>query len=307
MIYRRLLCAIFVARTENLTKLYNNRIGIDSLTLEVEPGEVFGFLGLDGAGKTTTIRLLMDLIRPTSGRALLFGMDSHAQSVHIRKLVGYLPAQLSLPRFTNGANVLRYFSNLRGGVPAGKIEHFAERLNVNLNVPIQRLDESDTFKIGLVQALMHDPELLILDEPTRFLDDAGREALYEIIAEVRREGRTVFISSRSLGEMERIADRVGVIHRGKLVTVERGVHLRAKAFREVELQFAGPVPHEVFESQPSLRNLRWQENRLHCFVTGDPQALLELARKQNEVMDFKARQPSLEEAFSQYYGVGYAG
>jgi len=307
VISRRLLCAIFVARTENLTKIYNNRIGLDSLTLEVEPGEVFGFLGPDGSGKTTTIRLLMDLIRPTSGRALLFGMDSHTQSVQIRKLVGYLPAQLSLPRFTNGANVLRYFSNLRGGIPAGKIEYFAERLNVNLNVPIQRLEEADTFKIGLVQAFMHDPELIILDEPTRFLDDSGREALYELIAEVRREGRTVFISSRSVSEMERITDRVGVIHRGQLVTVERAVHLRAKAFREVEMRFAGPVAREIFENQPSLRNLRWDNDRLQCFVTGDPLALLELARKQNVVMDFKARQPSLEEVFSQYYGVGYAG
>ena len=273
----------------------------------MEPGEVFGFLGPDGAGKTTTIRLFMDLIRPTSGRALLFGMDSHAQSVHIRKLVGYLPAQISLPRFTTGANVLRYFSKLRGGVAFSKIEHLAGRLKVNLNAPIHRLEEADYFKIGLVQAFMHDPELLLLDEPTRHLDDAGREALYELIAEVRREGRTVFISSRSLSEMERITDRVGVIHNGHLVAVERAVHLRARAFNKVELQFAGPVTHEIFESQPTIRNLRWQENRLQCLVTGDPQALLELARKQSEVMDFKARQPSLEEVFSLYYGVGHAG
>ncbi len=294
-------------RTEDLSKQYGQRLGVNELTFEVEPGEIFGFLGPDGAGKTTTMRLLLDFIRPTSGRALVLGMDSHEQSLKIRRQVGYLPGEISLYANTTGEKLLRSLARLRGEVSWEYVRELAARLDANLSGRVDGMSALERRKLGLVQAFMHRPELLIFDEPTRELDAATQAAFYRLLVEARGEGRAIFLASNSLSEMERTCDRVGILYQGDLVAVERGVHLRSRAMRHVEMRFANPVAAEAFSRLPNLENLQQRENQISCTVRGDPDALIKLA-SQYRVTDFISQTPSLEEAFRCYYGVtGHAG
>lgn len=291
-----------VIRTENLTKYYGQRLGVKDLTLEVEPGEIFGFLGPNGAGKTTTILLLLDFIRPTSGRAWVMGKDSRRNSLAIRQQVGYLPADYALFERLSAGEMLRYFSTLRRATDHERVRQLAEAFALDLGQPAAALNPVEKQKIGLVQAFMHRPELLILDEPTRLLDAAATQTLYRLVAEARAEGRTVFLSSSSLIEMERICDRVAVIYRGRLVAVERGVQLRARALRKIEMRFAGPVAAEAFNRLPNLKDVRVGENSLSCTLSGDPDVLIKTA-SQFRVVDIISQTPTLEEVFGNYYGV----
>ncbi len=291
-----------VIRTENLTKLYGHRAGVKNLTLEVEPGEVFGFLGTKGAGKTTTIRMLLDFVRPSSGRALVFGRDAHRHSMEIRRQVGFLPAHFSFDGRMTGESCLRYLAGLRGNVSWGYVRQLSERLGVNLSRKIDNLSEGERQKVGLLQAFMHQPELYILDEPTRGLDAEAQHAFFQLVSEARGEGRTVFLATDSLHEAERACDRVAVLHKGELVTVERAVYLRGRSMRKVEMRFAGPVSADLFMGLSNVENIHLEENRVSCTVRGDPDALIKLA-SQYRVTDFISQQPSLEEAFKNYYGI----
>ena len=207
-----------IIHTEGLTKSYGKNRGVIDVSLDVRPGEVFGFLGPNGAGKTTTIRTLLDFIRPNSGVAKVFGMDAHRQSREIRRRIGYLPGDLALYEKLKGAEMLRYMGNLRGGVEWDHVRELAERLHSDLSRPIRTLSQGNRQKIGLIQALMHKPELLILDEPTNGLDPLIQQVFYRLISEV--EGQTVFLSSHNLPEVERVCDRVGIIREGRLIAVE---------------------------------------------------------------------------------------
>ena len=207
-----------IIHTEGLTKSYGKNRGVIDVSLDVRPGEVFGFLGPNGAGKTTTIRTLLDFIRPNSGVAKVFGMDAHRQSRDIRRRIGYLPGDLALYENLKGADMLRYMGNLRGGVEWNDVQQLAERLHSDLSRPIRTLSQGNRQKIGLIQALMHKPELLILDEPTNGLDPLIQQVFYRLISEV--EEQTVFLSSHNLPEVERVCDRVGIIREGRLIAVE---------------------------------------------------------------------------------------
>lgn len=293
-------------RTEDLSKLYGQRLGIKDLTFEVEPGEIFGFLGPEGAGKTTTVRLMLDFIRPTSGRALVLGMDSREKSLQIRRQVGYLPGEFSLYLAFTVEEMLRYLARLRGHVAWGYVRELAACFKLDLSRRLAEMSAVEHRKIGLVQALMHRPELLILDEPTRGLSLADQAAFYSLIGEARAEGRAIFMSSGSLSEMERTCDRVGILYRGELVTIERGVHLRSRAMRHIEMRFAAPVAAEVFSGLPNLHDLQLRENQVSCTLRGDPDALIKLASRYR-VTDFISQAPSLEEAFHAYYGLNGHG
>ncbi|MCH7706430.1 MAG: ABC transporter ATP-binding protein, partial [Chloroflexi bacterium] len=200
-----------VILTEGLTKSYGKSRGIVDLNLEVRAGEVFGFLGPNGSGKTTTMRLLLDFIRPTRGRAEVFGLDVRTESMEIRRRVGYLPGDLAMYENLTGRELLTYFANLQGGVSWSYTEALAERLGLDLSRPIRTLSTGNKQKVGLVQAFMHQPELLVVDEPTSGLDPLVRQEFYRIVQEAKAEGQTVFLSSHILAEVERIADRVGII------------------------------------------------------------------------------------------------
>lgn len=299
-----------VIRTENLTKRYGHRIGVQNLTLEVEPGEVYGLLGGQGAGKTTTIRMLLDFVRPTSGRALVLGREAHKHSLEIRRQVGFLPANFSFdPRLT-GEACLRYLSGLRGAGSTNEISwdyviELSQRLGVNLNSKLATLSIGDRQKIGLVQAFMHRPELYILDEPTRGMDAEAQRVFFQLVAEARADGRSVFLATSSLHDAERACDRVAVLHQGQLVTVERAVRLRGRSMRKVEMRFASPISAEMFCGLSNVENVRMEDNWISCTVRGDPDALIKLA-SQYRVTDFISQQLTLEEAFKNYYGVsGY--
>lgn len=292
-----------VIATEKLTKYYGRSRGIVDVGVEVKAGEVFGFLGPNGAGKTTTIRVLLDFIRPSAGSAIVFGLDSRRDSVDIHRRTGYLPGELSLYDKMTGADLLRFFANLRGGVEWSYVEELAERLESDLTVPIRSHSRGNKQKIGLIQALMHRPELLILDEPTSGLDPLMQQEFYKIIEACREEGRTAFVSSHNLPEVERLCDRVGIIREGRLADVVEVASLKEQALRQLEVHFAAPPPPDAFAGVPGLVDLLVVDGVLHCKVRGSMDPLIKsIARF--EVMNIISHETSLEDVFLTYYGEG---
>ncbi len=291
---------ITIIRTDHLTKSYGVARGVVDLGVEVRRGEVFGYLGPNGAGKTTTIRTLLDFIRPTSGQAAVFGLDAQRESLAIRKRVGYLPGELSLYEGLTGREFLQYMAGLRGGVDWRYAEELATRLACNLAQPLRTLSHGNKQKLGLIQAFMHRPELLILDEPTQGLDPLVQQEFYRLLAEVKADGRTVFLSSHVLPEVEKVCDRVGIIREGRLVAVEEVASLKAKALRRLEIRFAVPVPPVAFDKLPGVRDVRVENSSVLCTVVGALDAVVKAAA-QFEVADLISHEPSLEEIFLAYY------
>jgi ABC-2 type transport system ATP-binding protein len=290
-----------VIRTEELTKSYGRHRGVTGVNLDIRHGEVFGYLGPNGAGKTTTIRTLLDFIHPTRGRASIFGLDSHQGSLAIRQRVGYLPGELVLYENMTGAEVLRYLGNLRGGVVWPRVQELSKRLDSDLNRPVRTLSHGNRQKIGLIAAFMQQPELLMLDEPTLGLDPLVQQAFYGLLTEAKAEGRTVFLSSHILPEVERVCDRVGIIREGKIIAVEDVAALKARALRRLEIHFAQPVPSEAFASVTGVRDLTVEDSILRCTIMGSLDALIKAAA-QFEVVNVISHEPSLEEIFLAYYG-----
>lgn len=288
-------------RTEGLTKHYGDVRALEDLDLDVWAGEVVGFLGPNGAGKTTTIRTLLDEIRPTRGRASILDLDTHEHSVEIRRHIGYLPGDLALyPRLT-GRDTLRYFANLRGGVDWSHVDELAARLDADLSRKVGDLSSGNRQKVGLIQALMNRPDVLIMDEPSSGLDPLVQAEFQKIVREVASEGRTVFLSSHTLSEVQRIADRVGIIRHGRLVTVESVAALRSKAMRHVELEFTSPVEASVFESVPGARDVTVQDHRVTLSFEGKMHTLLTTVADRYEVVDILTEEADLEEIFLTYY------
>ncbi len=233
-----------VVHTQELTKYYGKRRGIIGVNLDVRPGEVFGYLGPNGAGKTTTIRTLLGLLRPSSGSAAVLGHDIVRHSLEIRRSIGYLPGELTTYDNMTGADFVRHLGHLRGGVEWAFVEQLADRLDCDLSPRIRSLSHGNRQKLGLIQAFMGRPSLLILDEPTMGLDPLMQQEFYRLLAEVRQDGRTVFLSSHIMPEVERVCDRVAIIREGSVVTVEDVATLKSRALRRLEIHFAEPVSAE---------------------------------------------------------------
>jgi ABC-2 type transport system ATP-binding protein len=290
-----------VIQTEQLTKSYGEHRGIVDVDLEVPEGQVFGFLGPNGAGKTTTIRTVLDLIRPTRGRALVFGIESSADPVAIHRRVGYIPGEFTLYDRLTAGQTIDYFANLRGGVDRAYQQSLIERLEIDPTRRYKELSKGNKQKIGLVIALQHRPELLILDEPTSGLDPLVQQSFFELVREARSEGRTVFLSSHILSEVERTADRVAIIREGRLVKVDSVEGLRDLAHHQVELRFAGAVPIAAFAQLPGVSDLAAEAHVLRLRVSG-PITPVVRAAAQYELLDFVSREPTLEETFLAQYG-----
>ncbi|MBI4328591.1 MAG: ABC transporter ATP-binding protein [Chloroflexi bacterium] len=290
-------------QTENLVKFYGRHQALDGVSLAVAEGEVFGYLGPNGAGKTTTIRVLLDFIRPTGGTALVFGLDARRSSREIRRRVGYLPGDLVLYENLTGQELLTYAANLRGGVDWRFAQRLAERLECDLSKRIHSLSHGNKQKVGLLLAFMSRPELVILDEPTTGLDPLGQHEFYRLVQEVKAEGRTVFLSSHNLPEVERVCDRVAIVREGKLVAVESVTTLKAHLLRRLELQFAAPVPPDVFSGVAGVRDVTVENSRLRCTVMGSLDSLIKTAAR-FEVVNVISQEPTLEEVFLSYYGGG---
>ena len=230
-----------------LTKAFGVTVAVDRLDLRVEPGQVFGFLGPNGAGKTTTIRVLLDLHHPSSGSVRVLGFDSVRDSVAIHARCGYLPGDLELyPRMT-GQHVLDWFARARGGIDTRLRDELVERFEVMLDRRIHELSKGNRQKIGLVLAFMHRPELLVLDEPTSGLDPLMQDEFHRLLRETTADGRTVFLSSHELDEVQRVADRVAIIKQGQLVVGDSVEALRRRAPQTIELRFKTPVAATVFD------------------------------------------------------------
>ncbi len=286
--------------TEGLTKHYGDVEALIDLDLSVGSGEVFGFLGPNGAGKTTMIRTVLDLIRPTNGRASILGMDSHESAVEIRRHVGYLPGDLALYPNLTGQETLTYFANLRGGVDWSFVNGLADRFNADLTTKVSDYSSGNRQKIGLIQAFMSKPEVLILDEPSTGLDPLVQADFQALLSETAAEGRTVFLSSHTLSEVERVAHRVGIIRQGRLVVVEAVDELKSKAIRRLEMQFGSPIDEDVFRGVDGVRDVNTEGTRVSVSFKGEMATLLRAAMA-HDLVNLNSDEADLEEIFLTYY------
>jgi ABC-2 type transport system ATP-binding protein len=299
-----------VIRVDHLTKTYGKARGVEDLSFEVRPGEVFGFLGPNGAGKTTTMRVLLDLLRPTSGRAEVFGMDPRADAPAIHARLGYLQNETGLVGRSSAGEQLRYYGDLRGRVRGGsgaegatweRVEALAARFQLDLMRPVRQMSRGNKQKVGLVQAFMHDPELLVLDEPTGGLDPLMQQEFNRLVREVKAKGRTIFLSSHILSEVEALCDRVGIIRDGRLVAVERTSELKARAVRHARARFASPPDPRVLDGVIGVSQARVEGNEILCSIAGPTGALVK-ALAAMDALDLSLREPTLEDVFLAYYG-----
>jgi ABC-type multidrug transport system, ATPase component len=290
-----------IIQTEKLTKSYGTHRGIVDIDLEVANGEVFGFLGPNGAGKTTTIRTLLDLIRPTSGRAFVFGIETSVDPVAIHRRIGYIPGEFALYDRLTGGQTIEYFANLRGGVDRAYQRELVDRFDVDPSRRFKEYSKGNKQKVGLVIALQHRPELLVLDEPTSGLDPLVQRSFYQLVRAAQAEGRTVFLSSHILSEVERTCDRVAIIRDGLLVKVDSVEGLRDLAHHEVELRFVDGVPAEAFSGLPGITDVKVEGHTLRMRVSGPITPVVQAAARY-ELLDFVSREPTLEETFLAQYG-----
>jgi len=287
--------------TQRLTKHYGEVEALVDLDLQVEMGEVFGFLGPNGAGKTTMIRTILDLIRPTAGKASVMGLDSHEDSVEIRRHIGYLPSDLAMYPDLTGRDMITYFANLRGGVDRGHVSDIADRLQADLGKKVGDLSSGNRQKVGLILTFMSRPELIIMDEPSTGLDPLVQREFQMMMREVAADGRCVFLSSHTLSEVQRVADRVGIIRSGRLVDVEFVDDLRSKAIRTVELQFDGLVDASVFAGVPGVREVEVAGHHARMSFDGKMDHLLSVATEHYTLVDVSTEEADLEEIFLEYY------
>ena len=285
-----------------LTKSYGSKRGIVDVTFDVGEGEVFGFLGPNGAGKTTTIRVLMALLRADSGTARILGLDCWKDSVEIKKQIGYVPGEPSLDPSLTGGQIIEYFANLRGGVDRAYLKQLIERFDLDTSRKFRQYSTGNKRKVVLVQAFMHKPKVLILDEPTSGLDPLNQQEFDGMVREARDEGRTVFLSSHVLSEVEKTCTRVGIIREGRLVKVG-GVHELTDIKRyEISIVFAQPVPAATFASLEGVSKAESLDSGTGVRLTmqGSADAVIKAAA-QHQVVSLTSYEPSLEDIFLRYY------
>lgn len=291
-----------IIELEHLTKRYGSKRGITDVSFQVTEGEVFGFLGPNGAGKTTTIRLLMALLKADAGTARIAGMDVWQQSVAIKKLVGYLPGEPALDPGLTGGQLLEYFGHLRGGVDQTYLKQLVQRLDLDPTRKFHQYSSGNKRKVVLIQAFMHRPRLLILDEPTNGLDPINQQEFNRMVREVRDDGRTVFLSSHILSEVEQTSDHVGIIREGQLVRVGSVAELKDIKRHEVIITFADDVPAEAFKALNDVEQVEAlpDGHTLRLSVSGSVDAVVKAAA-QHPVVTLTSHEPSLEDIFLRYY------
>jgi ABC-2 type transport system ATP-binding protein len=295
-----------IIETHDLTVYYGKYRGVKNVNLTVERGEAFGFLGPNGAGKTTTQRVLLDVIRPTSGRASIFGMDCRAQGVELRKRVGYLPGELALYKEMRAEEFFRMYEYLRGANGAkGHWRELAKRLDLDVSRKISNFSRGNKQKVGIVAAFMSKPDLLILDEPTSGLDPLVQQTVMDLVREVKADGRTVFFSSHILPEVQAVCDRVGIIREGELIATQRVEELIAAHLKRLNLTFAELPPADAF-SLEGVTEIARDGNTITLEVRANlPQVLARAA--QHHIQDIETQTMSLEEIFLAFYGKGNGG
>lgn len=285
---------------KNVTKRYGNARGITNISLDIQPGEVFGFLGPNGAGKSTTINMLIDLTRPTSGKISIFGQDSVEDSLQIRQNVGFLTGDMALDLSLTGLQQLTYFANLRGEVPLKRIKELAAELDLNLHRKIKTLSRGNRQKIGLISALMHDPDLLILDEPTTGLDPLVQADFNKIVLDNKKRGKTTFLSSHLLSEVQEICDHVAFIREGKIIGVQIMADIASGSPKGISLTSSDQALKQDLKKLKGVKIISSTRSQTDLSFTGDINELLRLIAK-HKVSDITIKDADLETIFMQYY------
>lgn len=287
---------------KSLSKRYRKSasLALDNLSLEVKPGEVYGFLGPNGAGKSTTIRTLMNFIQPSGGKATILGYDIVADSTVLKQHIGYLSGDFSVYPKMTGKQYLEYMSELKPLKTPGYEKILAKRLKAELDKPLGELSRGNRQKIGLIQAMMHEPEVLILDEPTSGFDPLVQEEFYKLIKEVKQRGTVIFVSSHILSEVQKMCDRVGIIREGKLI-VERSIaEMASEAAQTFDITFAKKIPMAELKKIKGLKVTSHNENSVTIHIHGQLGPLFSLLSK-SDVTGIDTRTLDLEEVFLRFY------
>lgn len=287
-----------VIEAHQLTKRWGHFTAVDTLDLAVEQGECYAFLGRNGAGKSTTARMLLDFIRPTSGSVSVLGSSGHDPNVRAR--IGYLPGDLNLPKTITGDEAIRYFGSLGRSPKKSRVDEIAERLGVNRSRPFHLLSTGGRRKVGLVLAFMTDPDLLILDEPTSGLDPVLQDTFRELVTERKAEGATVWLTSHVMSDVERVADRVGLIDRGKLAQQLTMDDLRRQTTGDIQLTFPNPPAANAFDQVPGVSNVTVAGSDVSLHVDGPVAAALARAAELGAV-SIRTHQRELEDIFLATY------
>jgi ABC-2 type transport system ATP-binding protein len=291
-----------IIQTNQLNKSYGRSRGIIDVSFAIQEGEVFGFLGPNGAGKTTTIRILMGLLHADSGSATIGGLDCWKQSTEIKKQVGYLPGEFTFDPGLRGAQIIEYLGHLRGGIDQNYIRALLERLGLDPSKRFREYSHGNKQKLGLVQAFMHKPRLLILDEPSSGLDPLNQQEFYKMVAEVRAEGRSVLLSSHILPEVEQTCDRVGIIREGRLVKIDHVSALKDLRQHDIEISFPGTTSMEWFKHVAGVTSVApgADGRTLKLNVQGELTEVIRIA-SEHSATNIATHEPSLEEAFLRFY------
>lgn len=284
----------------SFSKYYGSDTGAQDVSLELHPGEVFGFLGPNGAGKTTTIRAILNFIRPSSGNISVFGLDSVKEDVTIKRSVGYLAGDIALYSDMSGRQVLRYLTSLGKATDWDYVAELQAAFAAQLDRPIKNLSKGNKQKIGLIQALMHKPELVLLDEPTSGLDPLMQQTFYDVVETIKKEGRTLFISSHNLQEVQRLCDRAAFIRRGALIGIEEIGSGQELNFRRYNVRFGRPPKQTELENMPGVTEVRLHKDEAFLTVMGDINTFLQSLSKYH-VLDLGEAETNLEDVFMHYY------
>lgn len=287
-----------VIETKNLTKYYGKSLGVKDVNLHVEEGEIFGFIGPNGAGKSTTIRLLMSLIYPTSGEAKLFGKDAIEYGPEVRKKVGYLPSEIFYYDKMKVIDLLNYSASFYDKDCSKRIKELSDIMELDLNRRIEDLSYGNKKKVGIVQGLLHEPKLIILDEPTGGLDPLMQQKFFNIIKEENEKGATVFFSSHILGEVQQLCNRVAIIKDGSIIEVQDIKTLREDNYKKISI-IGDDLNKEVFNINGVTKLIK-NEDKIDFFYKGNINAITKAISSIN-VRDVNIEEPTLEEIFMHYY------
>lgn len=286
---------------ENLSKFYGKTVGIKEVSFDVHQGEVFGILGPNGAGKTTAIRTLLGLIRATSGSAMILGENALTSNTELRKRIGYLPGiAATYDRYT-ARGYLKFMAEMRGLTLDSRIESLARRMELELDTHIHDLSKGNRQKVSVVQAFMHDPDVLFLDEPTSGLDPIVQREFEKLLQETRSRGAAVILSSHVLSEVEHLADRIAIFFQGRILVVDEIAALKKRARHRIEFTFEHEVSPEKFGRFENVEEVTSEKERVSCVVIGSQRELLKRALELGAI-EVRTQESTLEEIFLDLIG-----
>ena len=281
---------------DQVVKTFGRLRALDALCLSVASGQVYGLLGPNGAGKTTTIRLLLDFLRPTSGSVLVLGVNPRIAGPGLHRRIGYVPGDFRVDGRQSSREFLTYVANMRGGIPASRVAALAEQLGLRMDSPISTLSRGNRQKVALVQAFMHEPELLVLDEPTSGLDPFVQQEFRQLVREAAAEGRTVLMSSHVMGEVQQAADRVGIVRDGRLIVDQDVRELRERATRRVEVVLAADARIPSLDAVLGVSDVVVEGRTIRLRLDGAADGLVK-ALASTTVVTLTAEEPELEDVF----------